>query len=72
MPHAVEIFVMLHGMLFTDIQLEDFTAALVGFLEDSDAEERELTMMGALYISVLYSSMEGLHRSSDDEKFWRG
>ena len=43
-----ELFVLLHGMLFTNIQLDDFKPALARFMERlrlEGAEEREWIMM---------------------------
>jgi len=46
--HAPEPFVFLHGMLFTNIQLDDFSAALSQLLQClsiEEPEEQEWTMM---------------------------
>jgi len=53
---APEIFVFLHGMLFTNIQLDDFSATLTCLLECLDIEEpkgQEWTMMAAVNIGAL-------------------
>lgn len=62
-----ELFVLLHGMLFTNIQLDDFQPTLARFLERLDiegAEEREWIMMAIINIaSVLeYGKPSGLLR----------
>jgi protein SMG6 len=36
--HAADIFVFLHGMLSTNIQLDDFTGTLASFLERLEME----------------------------------
>jgi len=51
-----ELFVLLHGMLFTNIQLDDFTPTLARFLERleiEDAEERQWIMMAVINISAI-------------------
>jgi len=51
-----ELFMFLHGMLFTNIQLDNFSATLMHLLERLDIEEpegQEWTMMAAVNISVL-------------------
>jgi len=53
---APELFVFLCGMLFTNIQLDDFSATLMRLLERLDIEEpkgQEWTMMAAVNIGVL-------------------
>ena len=53
---ALELFVFLHGMLFTNIQLDDFSATLARLLECLDIEEpegREWTIMAAVHIGEL-------------------
>lgn len=53
---APELFVLLHGMLFTNIQLDDFTPTLARFLERIEiegAEEREWIMMAVVNISAV-------------------
>ncbi|KXN82534.1 Telomerase-binding protein EST1A [Leucoagaricus sp. SymC.cos] len=62
-----ELFVLLHGMLFTNIQLDDFQPTLARFLERlaiEGAEEREWIMMAIINIaSVLeYGKPSGLLR----------
>ncbi|TFK72533.1 hypothetical protein BDN72DRAFT_894698 [Pluteus cervinus] len=51
-----ELFVLLHGMLFTNIQLDDFQptlARLVERLELDGAEEREWVMMAVINIASI-------------------
>ncbi|KIJ69496.1 hypothetical protein HYDPIDRAFT_79483 [Hydnomerulius pinastri MD-312] len=51
-----ELFVLLHGMLFTNIQLDDFTPTLARFLERLEiegAEEREWIMMATVNIGAI-------------------
>ncbi|OJA21630.1 hypothetical protein AZE42_09745 [Rhizopogon vesiculosus] len=53
---APELFVFLHGMLFTNIQLDDFSATLARFLERIEiegAEEREWIMMAVVNIGAV-------------------
>ena len=53
---APELFVFLHGVLFTDIQLDNFSATLACLLERLNIEEpegREWTMMAAVNIRAL-------------------
>jgi protein SMG6 len=53
---APELFVFLHGMLFTNIQLDDFAPTLARLLERLSIEEpegREWTMMAAVNIGAL-------------------
>ncbi|EIW85261.1 hypothetical protein CONPUDRAFT_141912 [Coniophora puteana RWD-64-598 SS2] len=64
---APELFVLLHGMLFTNIQLDDFQPTLARFLERLEiegAEEREWIMMAVINISSLleYGRPSGLLR----------
>lgn len=64
---APELFVLLHGMLFTNIQLDDFSPTLARFLERIEiegAEEREWIMMAVVNIgSVLeYGRPNGVLR----------
>ncbi|EIW73927.1 hypothetical protein CONPUDRAFT_160557 [Coniophora puteana RWD-64-598 SS2] len=64
---APELSVLLHGMLFTNIQLNDFQPTLARFLERLEikrAEEREWTMMAVIDISSLleYGRPSGLLR----------
>ncbi|KAF6764811.1 hypothetical protein DFP72DRAFT_985932 [Ephemerocybe angulata] len=51
-----ELFVLLHGMLFTNIQLDDFQPTLARFIERLDiegAEEKEWIMMAAVNITAI-------------------
>ena len=55
---ATDLFVLLHGMLFTNIQLDDFTGTLARFLErlgmeGGGVEEREWVMMGAINLGAV-------------------
>jgi hypothetical protein len=64
---APELFVFLHGMLFTKIQLDDFSATLARLLERLSIEEpeaREWTMMAAVNIGALleYGRSQGVLR----------
>jgi hypothetical protein len=64
---APELFVFLHGILFTNIQLDDFSATLARLLERLDIEEpdgREWTMMAAVNIGALleYGRQQGVLR----------
>ena len=64
---APELFVLLHGMLFTNIQLDDFTPTLARLLERLNIEEpegREWTMMAAVNIGALleYGRSQGVLR----------
>ncbi|RDB24144.1 hypothetical protein Hypma_008825 [Hypsizygus marmoreus] len=54
---AKDLFVLLHGMLFTHIQLDDFAPTLARFierLEIEDAEERDWLMMGVINVASLF------------------
>ncbi|KAG1891533.1 hypothetical protein F4604DRAFT_1706903 [Suillus subluteus] len=54
---APELFVLLHGMLFTNIQLDDFSPTLARFLERIEiegAEEREWIMMAVVNIGAVF------------------
>ncbi|KAG2355122.1 hypothetical protein BDR07DRAFT_1493625 [Suillus spraguei] len=54
---APEFFVLLHGMLFTNIQLDDFLPTLAHFLERikiEGAEEREWIMMAVVNIGAMF------------------
>jgi protein SMG6 len=67
---APELFVFLHGMLFTNIQLDDFTPTLARLLERLSIEEpeaREWTMMAAINIGALleYGRPQGVLRRAD-------
>ena len=64
---APELFVSLHGMLFTNIQLDDFPPTLARLLERLTIEEpeaREWTMMAAINIGALleYGRAQGVLR----------
>src|SRR6266404_1120701 len=66
---APELFVLLHGMLFTNIQLDDFSSTLARLLERLRIEEpqgREWTMMAAVNIGALieYGRPQGFLRRS--------
>ena len=61
---APELFVLLHGMLFTNIQLDDFSSTLARLLERlriEEPEEREWVMMAAVNIGALleYGRLQG-------------
>jgi protein SMG6 len=67
---APELFVFLHGMLFTNIQLDDFSPTLARLLERLTIEEpeaREWTMMAAINIGALleYGRPQGVLRRAD-------
>ncbi len=54
--HALELFVLLHGMLFTHIQLDSFNATKARFIERlalDGAEEREWLMMAVVNIGAI-------------------
>ncbi|KAJ7219067.1 hypothetical protein GGX14DRAFT_589783 [Mycena pura] len=54
--HQVDLFVLLHGMLFTNIQLDDFKPTLARFIERLEiegAEEREWIMMAIVNICAV-------------------
>ncbi|KAG6861720.1 hypothetical protein C0995_012724 [Termitomyces sp. Mi166 len=54
---APDLFVLLHGMLFTHIQLDDFTPTLARFIERlsmEDLEEREWIMMSIINIGAIF------------------
>ncbi|PVF98027.1 hypothetical protein CPB86DRAFT_705961 [Serendipita vermifera] len=62
---APELFVRLHGMLFTNIQLDDFQPTLARFLERlqlDGAQEREWIMMAAINIAAVlqYGKEDGM------------
>jgi protein SMG6 len=55
--HTSDLFVLLHGMLFTNIQLDDFQPTLSRFLERlqiQGAEERDWIMMGIINTASLF------------------
>ncbi|KAJ7489926.1 hypothetical protein B0H11DRAFT_1046908 [Mycena galericulata] len=54
--HLVDLFVLLHGMLFTNIQLDDFAPTLARFIERLEiegAEEREWIMMAVVNVCAV-------------------
>ena len=63
-----DLFVLLHGMLFTNIQLDDFQMTLARFMEHLEiegAEEQEWIMMGVINVFAVldYGKAEGqFHR----------
>ena len=66
--HTSELFVLLHGMIFTNIQLDDFLPMLARFMERlrlEEPEERDWIMMAIVNItSVLeYGRPTGVLRS---------
>ena len=68
---ATDLFVLLHGMLFTHIQLDDFTGTLARFLErlemeGDNIEEREWIMMGVVNLGAIleYGRASGVIRRS--------
>ncbi|KAH9028113.1 hypothetical protein EDB85DRAFT_2074672 [Lactarius pseudohatsudake] len=66
---APELFVLLHGMLFTNIQLDDFSSTLARLVERLRIEEpegREWAMMAAVNIGALleYGRPQGFLRRS--------
>jgi protein SMG6 len=68
--HAPDLFIFLHGMLFTNIQLDDFSPTLARLLERLSIEEpeaREWTMMAAINIGALleYGRPQGVLRRGD-------
>ena len=53
---ASDLFILLHGMLFTNIQLDDFQPTLARFIERLEiegAEERKWIMMGIVKIASI-------------------
>ena len=55
---ATDLFVLLHGMLFTNIQLDDFTGTLARFLkrlgmEGRGVEEHEWVLVGAINLGAV-------------------
>ena len=53
---ASDLFILLHGMLFTNIQLDDFQPTLARFIERLEiegAEERKWIMMGIVKITSI-------------------
>lgn len=64
-----DLFVLLHGMLFTNIQLDDFQPTLARFVERlqiEGAEEREWIMMAVVNISAIleYGKPAGVMKSA--------
>ncbi|KAF5387074.1 hypothetical protein D9615_001809 [Tricholomella constricta] len=54
---ARDLFVLLQGMLFTHIQLDDFTPTLARFVERlsmEDLDEREWIMMGIINVAAIF------------------
>ena len=69
---APELFVLLHGMLFTHIQLDDFHPTLARFLERlqlDGAQERDWIMMAVVNIGALfeYGKSDALIRPSPSD-----
>ena len=69
---APELFVLLHGMLFTHIQLDDFHPTLARFLERlqlDGAQERDWIMMAVVNVGALleYGKADALLRPSSSE-----
>jgi hypothetical protein len=67
---ALDLFVFLHSMLFTNIQLDDFSptlARLLGHLSIEGPGAREGTMMPAINIGALleYGRPQGVLRRAD-------
>jgi hypothetical protein len=67
---APDLFVFLHGMLFTNIQLDDFSPTLARLLERLSIEEpeaQEWIMMAAVNIGALleYGRPQGVLRRAD-------
>ncbi|CAA7267658.1 unnamed protein product [Cyclocybe aegerita] len=65
--HASELFILLHGMLFTNIQLDDFKPTLARFIERLEiegAEERVWIMMATINVSAVleYGRPSGMLR----------
>src|ERR1700676_4025246 len=55
---AADLFILLHGMLFTNIQLDNFTGMFARFLERLEmeglgVEEREWVMMGIINLGAV-------------------
>ena len=69
---APELFVLLHGMLFTHIQLDDFHPTLARFLERlqlDGAQERDWIMMAVVNVGALleYGKSDALLRPSPSD-----
>src|SRR5260370_34413196 len=65
--HASELSVLLHGMLFTNIQLDSFNATMARFIERlaiEGAEEKEWLMMAVVNIGAIleYGKAGGIVR----------
>ena len=56
---ASDLFILLHGMLFTNIQLDDFQPTLTRFIERLEIEGAEEHEWGLLLLLLLWS-MEDL------------
>jgi hypothetical protein len=55
-PKSLELFVLLHGMLFTDIQLDDFQPTLTRYLERlqiDEAQEQESVITAIINIAAI-------------------
>lgn len=66
---VVDLFVLMHGMLFTNVQLDDFHPTLARFMERlrlEGAEEREWIMMAVVNIAAVleYGKASGVLRST--------
>ncbi|KAH8117438.1 hypothetical protein DFH11DRAFT_1817087 [Phellopilus nigrolimitatus] len=66
---VADLFVLLHGMLFTNVQLDDFPSTLARFMERlqlEGAEERDWIMMAVVNICALleYGKPTGVLRST--------
>ncbi|KIM56461.1 hypothetical protein SCLCIDRAFT_29596 [Scleroderma citrinum Foug A] len=62
---TLDLFILLHGILFTNIQLDDFTLTLMHFLERLEvevAEEREWIMMAIINTIMEYGRLSILHK----------
>ena len=56
---ASDLFILLHGMLFTNVQLDDFQPTLARFIECLEIEGTEEREWGLLLLLLLWS-MEDL------------
>ncbi|KAF7964541.1 hypothetical protein HWV62_5931, partial [Athelia sp. TMB] len=68
---VADLFILLHGMLFTNIQLDDFHATLARFLERLEmegegVEERDWIMMGVINLGAVleYGKASGVVRNA--------
>lgn len=64
-----DLFVLMHGMLFTNIQLDDFAPTLARFMERlqlEGAEERDWIMMAVVNVAALleYGKLTGVLRNT--------